>query len=44
MRPLVQLPMTTWSILTPFSSAAGCVLEGRCGLATISGISSAFHE
>ena len=44
MRPLVQLPMTTWSMLMSFNSAAGWVLEGRCGLATMSGISSALQR
>ncbi len=35
MRPLVQLPMTTWSIQMSRASAAGRVLLGRCGKATV---------
>ena len=35
MRPLVQLPMTTWSMAMPAQSAAAAVLLGRCGLLTV---------
>ena len=34
MRPLVQLPMTAWSIWMLRLSVTGCVLEGRCGQET----------
>ncbi len=35
MRPLVQLPITTWSMVTSARSAAGAALLGRCGLLTV---------
>ena len=41
MRPLVQLPMTTWSMVTSARSAAAAALLGRCGLLTVSGTAEA---
>ena len=40
-RPFVQLPMTAWSIFTSRDSAAGRVFDGRCGHATVAGMSAA---
>ncbi|MPN42092.1 hypothetical protein SDC9_189648 [bioreactor metagenome] len=34
-RPLVQEPITTWSICIPATSSMVFVLEGRCGSATV---------
>ena len=39
--PFVQLPMTDWSIFTSRASATGRVFDGRCGNATVGGISDA---
>ncbi len=37
----MQLPMTTWSIVTSARPAAATVLLGRCGLATVGGTAAA---
>ena len=38
MRPLVQLPMTAWSMRMSRLSETGWVLEGRCGQLTCGSI------
>ena len=40
-RPLVQLPMTAWSILMRRDSETGWVFEGRCGQLTVGSMEAA---
>ena len=44
MRPLVQEPITTWSIVTSLPSFAGLAFSGRWGQDTVQSISSRFSS